>query len=94
MEDRWYSLRCTIALAKEFSIAPDDLEVAPVLEMVEGAQFYGNTENKHANLMPDNEEQERAIMNDHYPVILEKIFQNQHPFVGFLKNIMDERGII
>lgn len=94
MADKWYSLRCRMALARELNVAPDNLDVSPVLEMVEGAQFYGRPDDRQANLMPDNAEQEKAVMNQYYSIVLEKIFQSQHPFEGFLENMMHERGII
>jgi hypothetical protein len=94
MVNRCSAERCRIALARELEVAPDNLDVLPVLEMIEGAQFYGREDEKQANLMPDNDEQEKAIMNQYYPIVLEKIFQSQHPFEGFLQNMMQERGII
>ena len=94
MENKWYSLRCRIALAKELEIAPDDLDINPVLEMVEEAQFYGTPGDRNANLMPDNNEQEQAVINQYYSIVLNKIFQNEFPFEGFLENAMQERGLI
>jgi len=94
MEDKWYSLRCRIALATELGIAPDNLDVEPVLEMVEEAQFYGRPGDLGANLMPDNDKQEEAVISQYYPIVLDKIFQNEYPFEGFLENAMNERGII
>ena len=94
MEDKWYSLRCRMALAEELRVAPDDLDVAPVLEMVEDSTFYGEEGNYQANLMPDNKEQEEAVVNNHYGVITNKIFNNEFPFEGFLQSVMEARGII
>lgn len=94
MEDKWYSLRCTMALAKELDIAPDNLDVKPVLEMVENSVFYGDDGDYNANIMPDNDEQEAAIINNYYGVIQGKIFNDEFPFEGFLKSVMDAKGII
>jgi len=94
MEDKWYSLRCRIAIAKELDIAPDDLDIKPVLEMVEAAQFYGTPGDRNANLMPDSDEQEEAVINQYYPIVLDKIFSNESPFYGFLEESMRARGLI
>ncbi len=94
MRDKWYSLRCRIALAKELEIAPDDLDVEPVLDMVECSHFYGKDDKFNANLIPDNKEQEDAVINKHYGVIVERIFNDEAPFRGFMYSMMEERGII
>ena len=94
MDDRWYALRCRMALASELEVAPDDLDVAPVLEMVENSVFYGEEGNMQVNIMPDNKEQEEAIVNNHYSTIHSKIFNNEFPFEGFLQSVMETRGII
>ena len=94
MEDKWYSLRCRIALAKELGVAPDELDVSPVLEMVEGACFRDNHGEYELNIMPDDKEQEDAIMNNYYHIVLDRIMNSQAPFCGFLENIMSERGFI
>lgn len=94
MEDKWYPLRCRIALAKELDVAPDVLDVAPVLEMVEDSIFYGEEGNFQANLMPDNKEQEDAVINNHYGIITQKIFNNEFPFEGFLQSVMEVKGLI
>jgi len=94
MRDKWYALKCQIALAKELEVAPDVLDINPVLEMVEEAQFYGVPGDRNANLIPDNDEQEKAVINQYYPVVLNRIFQNEFPFEGFLEDAMQERGII
>ena len=94
MQDKWYSLRCRIAIAKELDIAPDNLDVDPILEMVAEAQFFGSQDKKQVNLMPDSVEQEKAVINQYYPIVLDKIFQNEYPFEGFLEECMQERGII
>lgn len=94
MRDKWYSLRCRIVLAKELEIAPDDLDVAPVLDMVECSHIYGRNEKLNANLIPDNKEQEDAIINKYYDVIIGRIFNDESPFQGFMYSMMEERGII
>ena len=94
MDDKWYSLRCRMALATELGVAPDDLDVAPVLEMVEDSIFYGEEGNRQTNIMPDNKEQENAVTNNYYGVIARKIFNNEFPFEGFLQSVMEARGII
>ncbi len=94
MEDKWYALRCRMALAKELGVAPDDLDVEPVLEMIESSVFYGTEGNRQANIMPDNKEQENAIINKHYDVIQRRVFDNEFPFEGFLQSVMETRGII
>ena len=91
--DKWYPLKCKIALAKELDVPPDDLLVEPVLEMVEIAQFYGESGELNANLMPDNAKQEEAVANQYYPEIIGRIFNNEKPFEGFLDNSIHERGI-
>ncbi len=81
MRDKWYSLRCRITLAKLLDVPPDDLDVEPVLEMVEEAQFVGEPGSRGANLMPENEKQEDAVINRYYHIVMERIFENQLPFV-------------
>ena len=94
MEDKWYSLRCRIALAQELCVPPDDLDVEPVLIMMENSYLYEKDGEYTVNIFPDTREEEEAVINNHYGTILMKIFQNEAPFQGFIENIMYERGII
>ena len=92
--NKWYSLRCRIALAKELEIAPDDLDVEPVLEMVESAVFQGENGRFEVNLIPENDRQNEAIINNYYDEVLNRIFEDKSPFKGFLENVLEEREVI
>ena len=94
MNDKWYHIVCQIELARELGVPPDDLEVRPVMEMVECSPFYEEDGEKVAKIVPETEEQHEAIMSQFYPIILSKIFQNESPFEGFMETVMSERGII
>lgn len=94
MEDKWYSVKCRIALARELDVAPDDLDVEPILQMIESSCVFERDGEFTANLMPDNIQQEEAITNQYYEIIIDRIFNNEAPFVGFLPNIIHERGLI
>lgn len=94
MEDKWYSLRCRVALAQELEIPPDDLDITPVLNMMEKAYLYEKDGEYTVNIFPDTREEEKAVINNHYGTILTKIFNNEAPFQGFIEHIMFERGII
>lgn len=94
MNDKWYHLQCSIELAKELGVPPDDLEVKPVLEMIECSPFYEEDGGQVAKIIPETKEHHDAIVSQFYPVILSKIFNGEHPFEGFMENLMDERGII
>ena len=94
MNDRLYSTRCQIALARELGVPPDDLVVEPVLEMMEVSPFYEEDGEKIAKMVPETPEQHDAVMSQFYPIILGKIFQNESPFQGFMETVMSERGII
>lgn len=94
MNDKMYPTRCQIALAKELGVPPDDLMVSPVLEMVECSPFYEEDGEKISKIVPETPEQHDAIMSQFYPIILDKIFQGESPFEGFMETVMDERGII
>jgi hypothetical protein len=87
-------MRCQIALARELGVPPDDLVVAPVLEMVEESPFYEEDGEKVSKIVPETPEQHDAIMSEFYPIILSKIFQGETPFEGFMETVMSERGII
>ena len=94
MKDKWYSLKCRIALAQELEIPPDDLLVESVLTMVEDTYIAEKNGDYTANIFPDTSEQEEAVISNYYDIILGRIFQNQAPFEGFIQHIMSERGII
>lgn len=94
MEDKWYSLGCRIKLAKELGIAPDELNIKPVLEMVKCSPFYGEDDDLNISIMADNQEQEDAITNKYYHIVIQKIIDNEAPFKGFMEEVLLERGVI
>lgn len=94
MEDKWYSLRCRIALAQELAVPPDDLDIDPILNMMEKAYLYEKDGEYTVNIFPDTREEEEAVINNYYGTILMKIFNDEAPFQGFMQSIMCERGII
>lgn len=94
MNDKWYGLRCRMALAHELGIAPDDIIVEPIMELLESSHFYGDPEDIQVNFMPETPEQHEAVISNHYDIISQRIFNNEAPFEGYLMGIFEEKGII
>jgi len=92
--DKMYPTVCAVKLAKILGVAPDDLDVRPVLEMAELSVFQGSGDDKTAKLIPETKEQEDSIINQYYGEVVTRLFAGSYPFEGFMESVMFARGII
>lgn len=77
--------KARILMAYELRIAPDDIDLSPILESIFRA-IRESCENRvdEIILTIKNEKEEKAILSDYGQMIVKRVFENQYPFDGIV----------
>jgi len=83
--------RFRVCIAKELDIPPDDVDLFSVINCCERAIRKSCEQNtKELLIGAINEEEEEAVSSEYGREIIERIFTNQIPFIGFYEEKFDE----
>ncbi|MCD6435612.1 MAG: hypothetical protein J7L15_04425 [Clostridiales bacterium] len=101
MRDYKSEVKWGIIIAKEFNVAPDDIDIFPFLDALERAVKMSCSDNRSLNtdqedsliVSPQGEREEEALCGELAPRIITKIMEAESPFGEWIYDLMRRKHI-